>query len=196
MTLQTAFFLAFQLAFLGLSAFMVVFVTRMKPKVLSIRTDPPPGAHYIGLEEQDDLDPKSKTAMNAQKETEVFYHALMYLDGSCSTRELYKCIGDRWNKYYEEWPEYRVWKIGKSFIETTIKEATFEHSGRVIQLMVNERPRYFIVAGSPRRLVPVDELVTVWSGELKPADVQTAFQNVLTAIYQRPKLSRLPMAAD
>lgn len=102
------------------------------PMVVELQRDPPPDAHYIRWQSDDET---TKKTIVYQKESEIFYHSLYYLSGLCSVRELKKCLDTNWNSQYEKFPEYGEWYISQNFIEETLKKYDFEISGEVIKLL-------------------------------------------------------------
>lgn len=183
-------------------------------KVVELRLDPPENAHYmlVNAPEDGELDEKTKEVINKQKEQEIFYHAFFYLQGVADGPSLYECINENWNKQYEKFPEYKHWKIGKNFIESTLKEWDFSNTGRVIIFAEDNSARspagaYILVRLSGRegrRLVAIGDLLAAYLAPppepkrivLKelPKDV---YFNFLKVIYSPPeKVTELPIAAD
>ena len=207
--------IALILVFITFVCYVIALILVFAPvKVVELRLDPPENAHYMlfTAPEDGELDEKTKEAINKQKEQEVFYHAFFYLGGVADGPSLYACINENWNKQYEKYPEYKHWKIGKNFVESTLKEWDFTATGRVIILAEDNSATapagaYVLMrlnGREGRRLVALADLVTAYLAPppepkriiLKelPRDV---YVNFLKAIYSPPaKVTELPLAAD
>lgn len=190
------------LILLGIAIAAVAMFAR--PKVVELRLDPPEAAHYLTMPDDEDENPNTKEAINRQKEQEIFYHAFFYLAGDCSSTKLYPLIKERWNKQYESWPEYKRWKIGKNFVEQTLKEWDFHNSGRVIEVTAANsgglQPGYFVLLDFGgkvgRNLVSVEKLVEKYLEAAPAVDVETVVRSSLKVLYSRPSFTELPIAAD
>jgi hypothetical protein len=160
--LFVGFFAALGCILLGVLGFTYL----MPVKVLTLKTDPPPNAHYLlypSVADGQEVDPKDKTAIAQQKELEVFYHALHFCNGRCANRELKSVIDREWNSAYEQWPQYRkYWYIGEPVIRETLKKWDWKEGGRVVQLEGDYAGAFVLMdmgRNAGRRLVPVKDLV-------------------------------------
>ena len=156
------------LASLGCVLVGIVGVTYLMPtKIMVLKTDPPPNAHYIRYPansvDGQEIDPKDKAAIALQKELEVFYHALHYCGGRCANRELKAVIDREWNTAYQHWPQYRkYWYIGEPVIRETLKKWDWSESGLVIQLEGDYAGAFVLMdmgKNAGRRLIRVSDLV-------------------------------------
>jgi hypothetical protein len=173
-TQNIAAWTALNLGVFLLSGVGAIVVWRYAPaKVVELRTDPPPDAHYIRAAKKE-MDPHGEAAVLFQKESEVFFHALMYADGVCSTRQLEKVLDKHWNEHYVDFPEYaKTWTIKRRFIEQTLKKYDFIATGATVQLTQrvgdNFQPEVYVLlpqnvfGGVSKKLVAVRAMAELWT---------------------------------
>ena len=191
-----------------LSVGATVYVWKYAPtKVVERRTDPPPDAHYIRMARKEP-DPTSEAAILFQKESEVFFHALLYCDGLCSTRQLEKALDKHWNDLYLDFPEYaKTWTIKRRFIEATLKKYDFTATGRVVQLTQKVGDGFLpegyallpqSVGGNvSRKLIPIRAMAELWieAAIEPPPPLEVEEEAPTTATEELPDVGNYPMPA-